>query len=317
VSKKEKLWKTLPQVPVIRGHLDEFYQFMYERHMIWHRRFVLKQPPPWTKDPILRNCKFTNVRRDLDYGTIWYMKQVAPTATDQHDLLWLTIMYRILNRVETFEKVSLIHYKRWKHFRRQWIRKLKLLHKKESVFTSAHLTLPVGIGHQGMSKLDKYREVLDFTHERIDILYWAVKGARSLKVVWETLREIPCVGPFIAYEICCDLILNKTISFSEDDWANAGPGCRKGLRIIFPLLRTEQEFLDKMKELRDNQRLHFNRLGLDFLEINSRENLSLRSIEHSLCEFAKLWQARRGVGKHRMLFKPRDHGKSVMRFPRD
>jgi hypothetical protein len=306
MSRKDKLWKNLPQVPVIREHRNEFFQFMFERHMIWYRRFKLKKPPPWTTDKILRDYKFTNVYRELDRGTIWYMEHVVPAANSQLDLLWLTIMYRLLNRVETFEQTGWVNYSEWGKCRQAWFRELKILHEKESVFTSAHLTLPVGIGHQGMSKLDKYRQVLEYTHQNLKHIYGKLRKATQLKVVWDLLREIPCVGPFIAYEVCCDLILTETIPFTENDWANPGPGCKKGLRIIFPMLRSDKEFLDKMKHLQKTQQVYFMRLGLDFPYLYKNTPLTLRSIEHSLCEFQKYWQAKRGVGKHRMLFRPRD-----------
>src|SRR5690348_3648568 len=105
-KRTKKAWDNLPRVEVYKPNLDAFYRFMYERHMIWHRRFKLGLPPPWTKDPILRDLKFTNVYRELDRGTLWYLNNVAETYKDELlDLLWLTVMYRLLNKVETFEKV--------------------------------------------------------------------------------------------------------------------------------------------------------------------------------------------------------------------
>jgi len=98
-----KLWEKLPKVPVVWKHLDEFYSFMYERHMIWHRRFVKRLPPPWTKDPLLRDYKFTNVYRELDYGTLWYLSHVYPAPEVQRrprlELVWRTLIYRLVNRV--------------------------------------------------------------------------------------------------------------------------------------------------------------------------------------------------------------------------
>ncbi len=321
---------------VIKKHLDDFYHFMYERQSIWFRRNVLRNPPPWTKDPILRDLKFTNVYRELDHGTIWYMAHVYPEAVaearnykasreqcvqiGQHNLLWCTIIYRLLNRVETFEKVGFVPYLRWKWGARSWLQELRKMHKKESVFTSAHLTLPVGVGNAGKSRIDKFAEVLYYVHSNLETLHDKLLKAPSLEKAFWVLREIPCVGPFIAYEIVCDLMMVKMIPFTENDWANAGPGCRVGIRIIFPKTKGDEEFLERIRQLRDDQYYHFRRLGLKFPYYHPGQGLSLRSIEHSLCEYAKYWKAKRGVGKARIIFCPRDwpdsRGQLPFRFPR-
>ncbi len=43
-------------------NLDLFFNFMNERHNIWHRRFVKKLPrEEWTNDSILKVTKYTNI----------------------------------------------------------------------------------------------------------------------------------------------------------------------------------------------------------------------------------------------------------------
>src|SRR5688500_5458146 len=50
--------------------LEQFFGWINERHMIYLKRFVLKEPKPWTQDKILREYKFTNAFRELDRGTL-------------------------------------------------------------------------------------------------------------------------------------------------------------------------------------------------------------------------------------------------------
>jgi len=306
--KKDKPWMNMPKVEVIEEHLAGFYRFVYERQMVWFRRFIKKEPPPWTKDKWLRDYKFTNVYRELDRGTIWLMKNVITklkswrTRQDEVHMLWNIVLYRLLNRVETFEKVGIPTPFSWKKSEGMvWRGELRLLHETQSVFTNAHLTLPQN--KAGASKLDKYFEVLDKFHRMLHFLYAKIKKAKSLEEVFVLLQEIPCVGPFISYEVCIDLMYAKIIPFSEDDWVNAGPGCRVGIRLIFPLRAERKEWVRAIKDLRRNQRKHFSRLGLDFKYFANRE-LTLRNIEHSLCEFGKYWKLSHGVGKNRMLFRP-------------
>ena len=319
-----KLWEKLPKVPVVWKHLDEFYSFMYERHMIWHRRFVKRLPPPWTKDPLLRDYKFTNVYRELDYGTLWYLSHVYPAPEVQRrprlELVWRTLIYRLVNRVQTFEKIPIISYQDWPRLHRLWLDSLRKLHKTESVFTGAHLTLPVGAGNSGSSKVDKLGLVLKGAYKQFETLCLDLERAKDLQAAFHILRRIECVGPFISYEICCDLMYVKFLPFKENDWVNPGPGCKTGIRLIFPTTKTDEGCRGRIQELQRSQESRFRRLGLSFPYLHRGELLTLRSIEHSLCEYAKYWKAKHGVGKARILFKPRDwpnaQGQLPFRFPR-
>jgi len=327
MTKRKKVWDNLPKVPLYKPNLDAFYRFMYERHMIWVRRFSLKEPPPWTKDRILRDYKFTNVYRELDRGTIWYVEHVCASIRsrdDFQDLLWQTVMYRLLNRVQTFEKVGLINYDSWLDARKDWKKALQKLHETESVFTSAHLTLPT---HEiGSNKIDKYIEVLDTTHKLMPKLVIEIEECTKLEYLFDILQQIPCVGDFISYEICCDLMLVEAVPFSENDWVNPGPGAKGGIKLIFPLSKTTEDFVVAMRKLQHTQEDHFKRLKLEFPYFHKDGNgkpklLTLRSIEHSLCEFRKYCNVKEGMGKPRMKFKPQDwsnaQGQLPFRFPRE
>jgi len=320
-------WKTLPKVDVRADHLKLFWTFVCERQTIWHRRFVLKQPPPWTKDPILRDYKFTNVYRELDHGTIWYRKNVIPLSQTSHltkynkklDLLWLTTMYRLVNRVETFEEVGFIHVWEWgEPEEEKWFRKLEARQKRgECIFTNAHLTLP---SHElGSTKLDKYMEVLSDLNKKLLNLNDKVFEARDLETVFNSLQVVKCVGRFIAYEICCDLMLAKAIPFTENDWVNPGPGCKRGINLIWPKSHHVEEYQNDIRWLQSHQEECFERYHLTFHQYH--HPLTLRGIEHSLCEFQKYFKMMHKVGKQRMYFKPRDwpnaQGQIPMRFPRE
>lgn len=313
-------WRELPKVKVVQKHLDEFYTFMFERHSIWVRRFLKKEPPPWTKDPILQHYKFENIYRQLDRGTIWYNEHIAVEYHDvekvvhrdddldnaKMNLLWRTIVYRLLNRVETFEAVggvpSCTEYDPVKFGNS--LRELKKAGKP--VFTSAHLTLPT---HEiGSSKIDKYIEVLNYTISNIEDLFLAVKYAPTLEAVYERLMIVPCIGNFISYEVLTDLVMVGAIPFTHNDFVNPGPGCKVGISIIFPD-RSYVSFVDAIKKLCTEQEQHFERLGLKFpyLVVGGKEKrLTLREIEHSLCCFAKIWKMRHNCGKARIKFTPRD-----------
>lgn len=323
----KELWKKLPNVDLIEENLKLFWTFVCERQNIWYKRFVLKQPPPWTENKILRDYKFTNVYRELDAGTIWYMKHVVsqskgPNLTKEYrhmNLLWLTTMYRLVNRVETFEDVGLVSYYDWRDKKKDWFWKLwDRQQKGNCIFTNAHLTLP---SHEvGSTKLDKYMEVLDDLNKRLYVISSSVFSSKSLEAVFHALLDIKCVGRFIAYEICCDLMLAKAIPFTENDWVNPGPGCKKGINLIWPKLRKTEDYQHRIEYLMRLQDQYYHQYKLDFHMYH--HPLTLRGIEHSLCEFQKYYKMMHKVGKQRMYFKPRDWPDSrgqqeIIRFPRE
>ena len=307
---RPKLWLRYPKTQtVVLENYDDFWRFVCERQLIWHRRFVLKQPPPWTTNKWLRDYKFTNVYRELDRGSIWlrnhvisYWNPSKPIAANQANLVWRIVLYRLLNRVGTFEKVGIPNFWEWPSEGGEWISSLRALHRKECIFTSAHLTLPTH--KEGKSKLTTYREALQDLFEKLLTLYERICQADSLEQVFNILLDIHCVGPFISYEVCIDLMYANLIPFTENDWANAGPGCRKGIALLFPQSFWKKRFLEAMRDLQREQQQQFLRLGLDFPYYQGKL-LSLRNIEHSLCEYSKYWSLQRGVGKVRQRFQPK------------
>jgi 5-hmdU DNA kinase-like protein len=324
-----EVWSKLPNVNIIPENLEGFWRFVTERQAIWHRRFVEKLSPPWTKDPILRDYKFTNVYRELDYGTIWYMKNVRkaaklslstklgsghiklPKLQRKMNLLWMTVLYRLVNRVETFEEVGLLPYFQWDSGWRKWKEKFEKRQRRgDQIFTNAHLTLPT---HKvGQSKLEKYMEVLsDFRIHLLDLVL-EIDNANTLEEVFNTLKTIECVGPFISYEICCDLMLANAIRFTENDWVNPGPGCKRGINLIWPRVHTVEEYQKKIEWLTFNQQHLFKKYHLTFYEYG--HPLTLRGIEHSLCEFQKYYKMQHRVGKQRMYFTPREYKQKVLSF---
>jgi hypothetical protein len=75
----------------------------------------------------------------------------------------------------------------------------------------------------------------------------------------------------------------------------------RGANLIFP---QRKDYLAIMRELRDTQADHFARLFLPWDEVayEKRPQLSLRGIEHSLCEFQKYHRGYTGTGRPRNEF---------------
>lgn len=282
--------------------VKEFFAFVDERQRIWHRRNVLKLPFPWTEDKILKYYEFCNVYREWDKGTI-YLNEALKGATLQETYFGV-IAYRFLNNVDAFMEIGGVtggipypqdDLERMRHL---------LHHYKEkhgSVFGSAYrviCNIP-----RGTSRVDAYIDLLKKLQNtaELEVLIAECRESSSYAELHSNLDALPHVGPFLAYELITDLrhldpVLNA--KFTEDDWAYIGPGAQVGLRYIFTQeYEYNEQYMDSAMYLQWKQD---EMLPADY----PGERLSLRNIEHSLCEFGKYKNIKNGRGKSRPLFTP-------------
>lgn len=84
-------------------HLRLFFETMYERHLIWKRRFIDKKERPWTNNKIFQESKFTNVYRELDRNSQWQIKNILlDDKLSLKNLIWKMMVFRFFNNPETF-----------------------------------------------------------------------------------------------------------------------------------------------------------------------------------------------------------------------
>jgi len=103
---KHSWYHLLPDenLDICTENYEMFFRTMYERQMIWKRRFIDKQERPWTDDAILRDYKFTNVYRELDRNSQWQIKNILLDGElDLRNLIWKMMVFRFFNNPETFE----------------------------------------------------------------------------------------------------------------------------------------------------------------------------------------------------------------------
>lgn len=309
-----------------RGHLLAFFQFIYDRQMVWHNRFVKQLPQAdWTNDPIFKRTKYTNVYRELDRGTLWLedyladnlikeVKGVEEIWQQQREIFWVICVYRLLNKIETFEQIGLISFEDYgkKKKREKWFTSIRqLLESGFKVWTSAHITLQSNLKQD---RITNYETILDRLHKSFDSLVKDVLACDDPQWAFKFIQQMYGFGPFISYEVASDLARLPWIKFDDDTWANAGPGCIPGIQLIFPKYKTQDQHMEAMTLLRDYQEKAFEKLGLDFMSIaHEKKWLTLRNIEHSLCEFRKYWCEQNGVGRPRPLFNPTSQNRLYVR----
>jgi len=288
-------------------HLDScdavaaFLFFIYERQKIWVNK--TNGVVPMTKNKVMSTKWFTNMYRELDRGTLYFRKCIVDTVLkgvaidksiiDQElveKVLFRSIVYRLINKVETFTDFGglpdLGEYPKFQKF---------LAKKKDAgvvIFTAAHQNM-------GYDRLMKTFEFVKKNVKKMASEIVVASRKRTIKKCQDILLQIPNVGAFFAWQILCDLLECRIIgSCTDNQWACLGPGAKNGLRRIFPLNTTKGE-LKYTRLLRDlcapvGPGSGFQTLGLQFPAFLNKA-LSLKNIEHALCEYDKYFRSALGV----------------------
>jgi hypothetical protein len=270
--------------------VKEFFRFMRERHQIYVNRFVLKQPKPWSEDPIFQHWKFTNVFRELDTGTI-YLRRALRHEKSPPKIIFNTIWYRLFNWYEHIENLGVLELDEFEKLKTYMGERKRFSLK---IFTSAHMTH----GEMGEDKVDTYVRVIGenmkFHYELADIC----AETNSMESAFKALLKFPMIGPFIAYEIVCDLRFSPALMPTDNmTWANVGPGAKRGLERLGMEISI-QSMIDLMNKFKKEDceisKSHFEGKYPPF---------ELREIEHSLCEFDKYERVRLNQGNPRCKYK--------------
>lgn len=273
-------------------HHERYFAWIYERQLIWYRRMILKLPQPWTDDPVLSTWRFTNSYRELDRGTIYcHAVVIQPTMTLEEVLLRL-VTYRIFNRVSTFDKIfrpvsyGLTDSIPWSGIREA----LSELHKTDPIFTGAHTVSSYQNIKGDASKADKIIEFLEEFYSRLKDIADEVRALKgSMRELHKYLQQFDGIGDFLAYEIVSDLAYTDLVDFDENQWANAGPGCKAGLSLLYPNRTSD---MTSMVDLQNQQGRYFNSMGMTQLALITPPVvhstwLTLRNIEGGCCEYYK------------------------------
>lgn len=231
--------------------------------------------------------------RELDRGTQYFRANLihhrsnSPSSENGfklEDVLWDSLCYRLINKIETFESYGRIPCREeWKDFERRTLE--SLWNNNEIVFTGAHQSMGKHRYLTTMTSLWKQDGKL------INDLATKILSAANLKSCYHALLQVENVGKFLAWQVLCDLLESHVIPFSEDDWVQLGPGGVNGLNLIFGKSlpgrgdRSEKP-LKKTMLLRRIQGEVYGALELAFPRFLARE-MTLKNIEHALCEFCK------------------------------
>lgn len=234
---------------------------------------------------IFEHLHFTNIHREVDTGTRFLRKNLLTRTRTDMETVFMVIVYRTINRIETFEEFGeekkdssscLPGPEDVKLF-------LKFLKRKkeagETLFTAAHQAL----------SFDKIVLLYNSVLKDLEIITNNLINSETLEDAFNVILALNNLGPFYSYQILVDLVEIDLLKFTDNSWTCLGPGARNGLCEIFGDVAKAEEMVMvvKLKTMMDHG---FSALGMRPIRFLNRK-MSLKSVEHSLCEFSNFCRA--------------------------
>lgn len=294
------------------------YNFIKRRYVIHLRKDVLKKDPPWTTDQVLRDFRFTNIRREHDKESKWVIEHITSNPElPYEDKLLNVILFRLYNKHETAELISMpFKFSETPDWNPEWYRSLfeaaLVEDPKRVFFTAAFHT--VGMKNT-LKKVtgESYApmRILKFIKILINEgLVDDIKACTNQQEVYQTLTDYNGIGRFLAYQFYVDMTYIAEFPFSENEFTVAGPGCVMGLNYLFED-RDGMSYEECLFWLRDNlDRLFVEELGKDwdakrvFWDLPEEDRcFNVMSLENCFCELSKYIRAKDGTGRPRKRYK--------------
>lgn len=287
--------------------LDRLEYYMTERYLIRERRRMDEPREQWTRDPILREYKFTNVRRAWDFTSEWLTREwytphgTLPTAG------FAAALARFLCYVPSLLAIG---FPRWnsKAGITMWLRDAqRTLEKRarngDKVFTSAYMI--AGAGSAGRSKVEwVFNDILLPAWES-GLLARPWTG--SINSLHNELGKLNGFGDFMTQEVVLDLMETHVLLHKTQEerslYGWAGPGAKRGLnRLANRPVRQSVQRDTAQKEMQD---LHVDLIMRGNIPFTLRSVLTVHDVEFSLCEFDKYERVLWGQGTPKQYFIPR------------
>ena len=286
-TEKETVNRFIPE------ELDRYTYWIEERERIRHLKEELKQDPPWTEDPILKEFKFCQVFREDDRTTRWFRTHMREPLRNSPDVFMATIAFRFFNLIETGRTLldNNLHI--------EWDRPkaIEEIKKNPKWITGAYIV-------KSPNRMDKVTGVTECVSHLWDDRENIIKQLESfttLEEAWRFLMQYPYIGPFVSYEMVTDLRHTYLLENATDicSWGNPGPGAMRGLNRLtgrpLEFCKRSWDWHSEMLDLYDwcSQKLDLSKLNYPF---------EMREVEGGLCEFDKYSRILKGQGRTRSVY---------------
>ena len=304
-------------------NLHHLYNFIRRRYNIHLKKDVLGKPAPWTKDPILQEFRFTNIRREHDRESKWLISHIStnPELTYEDKLL-NSILFRLYNKHQTSELIGMpIKFSEYENWDPEQYRHLF----EEAIKKDPHRVFFTGAFNTGgLKRALKWYLPKDTPDNSMEMRVMCfvkyllnstmiddIKAAKNQKEVFTTLSSCMGIGGFLGYQMFVDMTYIPEFPFSENEFTIAGPGCRWGIDYLFDD-KDGMTYEECIFWVRDNlERLFHEVLGKEwdckkiFWDLPEEDRcFNVMSLENCFCELSKYIRAVTETGRPRKKYKP-------------
>lgn len=291
--------------------LKDFLAFIQERERVRVNRLAGKSPDRWTSDPILRQYRFCNVRREDDRVTSWVRENWRnPTGSDP-DLWFAMLVARLFNNEPTLDELTaavvpmVFGVGRGAVLWSPELARRILSDRREKGLRNFSAAYMIHAGPtEGLFKHDYLiNEVLNPAWEKRE----EIRPCRddSLATFHRRLMSLHDLGSFMAAQVVADTKHCGTLRTVADwdTWAAVGPGSARGLNRVLgrdPATKwKEGVWWPVLNQLRE-----------EVLKDKKTQKLigpiDAQDVQNCLCEFDKYCRARNGEGRPKQNFAPKN-----------
>lgn len=330
------------------NNVYHFKRFVIDRYRVHKRKDVKQLPAPWTNNPVIREFKFTNVRREHDRQTRYLIENIVENDNlTLEDKIVNCFMFRAWNNWETLKDFG-FPYSSKKLYRPELKENIRPMYKKLQIEDPQRLWWSNAFNQGGFKMVWGYEDGTARTlyerngakkHHEPDIPIRPFHIGPYLKKncvidkilhsdnqiqVFEAIKEVPGYANFMSYQVFVDLTYIKEFPFSENEFVIAGPGCKRGLDLIFkdkdgmtyeecifwlrdmingPVGQGQELFrCDDISEYEEEHLGHTVEWNSDklFSDLPPYDRcMNVMSIENCMCELSKYVKAVNGTGRPR------------------
>lgn len=278
--------------------LRQLHYWIRERQSIADKKLA-GLPPPWTKDPVMANTRWCNVRRMDDKVSEWLLANWYPHNVSRPTIMAAVGLARLFNWPESLDGLRAPRsgvFNKWDRAKAdEHFHKIKTNGGK--VFTGVYI-INGALGGRGSDKIETVLGQIDVMHNNAGALI----DNTSMEATWRHLQTVDGIGSFMAGQMVADLRhVWPGLWADRMRWAPLGPGSQRGMAWLHgwdgveELKRMPQEqFVERINALLST--LMNNRA---FQEIHDRLKLELHDIQNCLCEMDKYMRLKTGTGKAR------------------
>ena len=328
---KDKIFGTVPSINT--EMFQDFVQMIKDRYRIHKRKDVKGMPKPWTNNPIMQQYKFTNVRREHDRQTKYLLDNITHNGElTLEDKIVNTFLFRAWNNWDTLHDLGLpadaqrLYNPSFKETIRPIYKKLYKSNPERKWWSNAFNQggFKMVWGYPDGTARSLYEREGAARHHEKDIplrplhiapylkehdIVTKLLQAKNQLECFKVIKTVPGYADFMAYQVFVDLTYIREFPFSENEFTIAGPGCKRGLYLLFidKAGMTYEECLfwlrDSWEDLCGDFDIPWD-ADMLFSDLPEYDRyMNVMSLENCFCEFSKYMRAKTGQGRPRIKYK--------------